>query len=328
MVILDQGGEEEMDLLVIDVIQQPVRTEITTSRFQFELDPDDIAGTGVRLMKTLSKKVDDTTSAERATVTKFPMAAAGDLEAVASKAEAVGGLLYLLSALSQSSSSESSLAKAVAALEAHFDHSVKSSTISSSNGSGSSTNKGHATLPVQQVLLLLTPLLLQYTSGRTTAEISAAVHKAAYWFQQQGKPQGKQIDSKSPATPTPTPATNERPSREECAAFLARNKTLPGVVTTATGLQYKVLQSASSGGGGGTQEAALGELPMKSTKCEVHYTGTLVNGVEFDTSDVPETGEYDTSVFAPRQVIKGTVTKSDSDSDSDVSMLVNFYFYV
>ncbi|MFA6439730.1 MAG: FKBP-type peptidyl-prolyl cis-trans isomerase [Bacteriovoracaceae bacterium] len=54
--------------------------------------------------------------------------------------------------------------------------------------------------------------------------------------------------------------------------FLAENKVKPGVVTTASGLQYKVIKAGS------------GKKPKASNEVKVHYRGTLVNGTEFDNS--------------------------------------------
>lgn len=55
--------------------------------------------------------------------------------------------------------------------------------------------------------------------------------------------------------------------------FLAENKTKEGVVTTASGLQYKVITK-----GTGTVK------PKADDTVKVHYKGTLINGEEFDSS--------------------------------------------
>lgn len=55
-------------------------------------------------------------------------------------------------------------------------------------------------------------------------------------------------------------------------AFLAENKTKPGVVTLPSGLQYRVLK------------AGEGRKPTDSDLVEVHYRGTLLDGTEFDSS--------------------------------------------
>jgi FKBP-type peptidyl-prolyl cis-trans isomerase len=56
------------------------------------------------------------------------------------------------------------------------------------------------------------------------------------------------------------------------AAFLAANAKKPGVVTTASGLQYKVLQEGS------------GDSPKASDTVTVNYRGTTLDGREFDSS--------------------------------------------
>jgi FKBP-type peptidyl-prolyl cis-trans isomerase len=56
------------------------------------------------------------------------------------------------------------------------------------------------------------------------------------------------------------------------ATFLAENGKKPGVTTTASGLQYKVLAAGS------------GESPTASDEVTVNYRGTLLDGTEFDSS--------------------------------------------
>ncbi|WP_432712172.1 FKBP-type peptidyl-prolyl cis-trans isomerase [Pedobacter sp.] len=58
----------------------------------------------------------------------------------------------------------------------------------------------------------------------------------------------------------------------EGAAFFEKNKKVPGVITTASGLQYQVLKAGS------------GEKATAADRVTVHYTGTLLNGTEFDNS--------------------------------------------
>ena len=55
-------------------------------------------------------------------------------------------------------------------------------------------------------------------------------------------------------------------------AFLAQNKTAEGVVTTESGLQYKVMTEGT------------GVTPSDSDVVKVHYTGTLLDGTKFDSS--------------------------------------------
>ncbi|SBV36039.1 Peptidyl-prolyl cis-trans isomerase [uncultured Stenotrophomonas sp.] len=78
-------------------------------------------------------------------------------------------------------------------------------------------------------------------------------------------------------------------NREEGVAFLAKNKTQPGVVTTASGLQYQVLRAGS------------GERPLASSRVRVNYEGKLLDGTVFDSSY--ERGQP--VDFGLGQVIKG-----------------------
>lgn len=55
-------------------------------------------------------------------------------------------------------------------------------------------------------------------------------------------------------------------------AFLAENGKKPGVITTASGLQYEVL------------EMGKGPKPLESDTVRVNYSGSLLNGKEFDSS--------------------------------------------
>lgn len=55
-------------------------------------------------------------------------------------------------------------------------------------------------------------------------------------------------------------------------AFLAENAAKPGVTTTASGLQYRVLRDAD------------GPKPDKFAEVEVHYEGRLIDGTVFDSS--------------------------------------------
>lgn len=60
---------------------------------------------------------------------------------------------------------------------------------------------------------------------------------------------------------------------EQGSAFLAENGKKAGVVTTASGLQYLVLQQ-------GTGD----KQPTANSTVKVHYHGTLTNGTIFDSS--------------------------------------------
>lgn len=61
-------------------------------------------------------------------------------------------------------------------------------------------------------------------------------------------------------------------NKAEGEAFLAANKSKPGVVTTASGLQYQVLTEGK------------GKKPVATSKVRVHYAGTLLDGTTFDSS--------------------------------------------
>ncbi len=56
------------------------------------------------------------------------------------------------------------------------------------------------------------------------------------------------------------------------AKFLAENGKKPDILTTASGLQYKVLS------------AGTGASPKTTDEVTVNYRGTLINGTEFDSS--------------------------------------------
>ncbi|MET0288737.1 MAG: FKBP-type peptidyl-prolyl cis-trans isomerase [Pseudoxanthomonas sp.] len=61
-------------------------------------------------------------------------------------------------------------------------------------------------------------------------------------------------------------------NRTEGAAFLSKNKTEKGVITTPSGLQYTVLRQGS------------GERPTASSRVRVNYEGKLLDGTVFDSS--------------------------------------------
>lgn len=63
-----------------------------------------------------------------------------------------------------------------------------------------------------------------------------------------------------------------RKNKEKGMAFMEQNKKKKGVVTTASGLQYEVLQAGD------------GPKPKATDRVKVHYRGTLIDGTEFDSS--------------------------------------------
>lgn len=61
-------------------------------------------------------------------------------------------------------------------------------------------------------------------------------------------------------------------NRKSEEAFLAKNKSAKGVVTTASGLQYEVLKPGT------------GAKPKETDRVKVNYRGALLDGTEFDSS--------------------------------------------
>jgi FKBP-type peptidyl-prolyl cis-trans isomerase FklB len=61
-------------------------------------------------------------------------------------------------------------------------------------------------------------------------------------------------------------------NKTEGPAFLAKNKSQPGVVTLPSGLQYKVITDGT------------GPIPTTNDEVSVNYRGTLIDGTEFDNS--------------------------------------------
>ena len=61
-------------------------------------------------------------------------------------------------------------------------------------------------------------------------------------------------------------------NKAAAAKFLAANGKLPGVITTPSGLQYKVVRPGA------------GDPPKLTDEATVNYRGTLLDGTEFDSS--------------------------------------------
>lgn len=78
-------------------------------------------------------------------------------------------------------------------------------------------------------------------------------------------------------------------NREEGEAFLAQNAEKEGVMVTDSGLQYRVIEQGE------------GERPSATDRVTVHYKGTLINGVEFDSSY----SRGEPATFGLNQVIPG-----------------------
>ena len=71
--------------------------------------------------------------------------------------------------------------------------------------------------------------------------------------------------------------------------YLAENKGKEGVVTTPSGLQYKIITKGT------------GAIPADTSKVKVNYKGTLIDGTEFDSSYK----RNEPTTFRANQVIKG-----------------------
>lgn len=79
-------------------------------------------------------------------------------------------------------------------------------------------------------------------------------------------------------------------NKAEGEAFLAANKSKPGVKVTASGLQYQVITEGD------------GAVPKANSQVKVHYRGTLIDGkTEFDSSYA----RNEPATFALNQVIAG-----------------------
>ena len=73
--------------------------------------------------------------------------------------------------------------------------------------------------------------------------------------------------------------------KETSIQFLEENKKRPGVITTASGLQYEIITEGT------------GAIPKSSDTVLAHYAGSLIDGKEFDNSykrgqplEIPVTG--------------------------------------
>ena len=78
-------------------------------------------------------------------------------------------------------------------------------------------------------------------------------------------------------------------SKAKGQAFLDKNAKKKGIITTASGLQYKVIKKGT------------GNNPGSTDKVIAHYRGTLINGTEFDSSYQRK----EPTTFALNQVIPG-----------------------
>ena len=84
--------------------------------------------------------------------------------------------------------------------------------------------------------------------------------------------------------------TSEK-NKKDGSAFLEANKKKEGVVTTSSGLQYKILTKGT------------GKIPTAQDTVVAHYKGTLIDGTEFDNSFK----RNEPATFAVTGVIKGWI---------------------
>lgn len=96
------------------------------------------------------------------------------------------------------------------------------------------------------------------------------------------------VDSAQKIVERQTTYAKER-YRFENETWLATNRTKTGIVSTASGLQYKVLTQGT------------GAIPSDSATVEVHYEGSLISGKVFDSSYK----RGNTATFPVKGVIRG-----------------------
>jgi peptidylprolyl isomerase len=112
--------------------------------------------------------------------------------------------------------------------------------------------------------------------------LSAALAAAFLAAPACAKKNAEEPDSKAEsAAPQPAPGAAAQDASKQAAdnaveseKFLADNAAREGVKTTASGLQYKVL----------SEGPADGYSPKAEDIVDVHYVGTLADGIEFDSS--------------------------------------------
>ncbi|MEO6379468.1 MAG: FKBP-type peptidyl-prolyl cis-trans isomerase [Caulobacteraceae bacterium] len=78
-----------------------------------------------------------------------------------------------------------------------------------------------------------------------------------------------------PKKPADVPEKPAAASSAEADAFLAKNAKEPGVTVLPSGLQYKIISSGP----------AAGPHPTLRDEIKVNYSGSLINGEVFDSTD-------------------------------------------
>lgn len=69
------------------------------------------------------------------------------------------------------------------------------------------------------------------------------------------------------------PSADAARNKQQSTKFMTENRQKPGVITTATGLQYEVLQEGR------------GATPKATDTVTVNYRGNLITGAPFDAGD-------------------------------------------
>lgn len=81
-------------------------------------------------------------------------------------------------------------------------------------------------------------------------------------------------------------------NKQQGDSFLASNKTKPGVITTKSGIQYKIIHAGS------------GEAPSGNAMVKVMYTGKFIDGTIFDKSKDPVTFPINNVIPGWTEVLK------------------------
>lgn len=122
---------------------------------------------------------------------------------------------------------------------------------------------------------LLKGLRVSLTGGES-ALTDAEIEETMMAFQKEVKKrrdvQVKQEEAQMAEQAPPDVKAAATKNKKDGEAYLAQNKTKPGVTVTKSGLQYKVIKEGK------------GESPKPTDTVNVHYRGTLIDGKEFDSS--------------------------------------------
>jgi FKBP-type peptidyl-prolyl cis-trans isomerase len=123
-------------------------------------------------------------------------------------------------------------------------------------------------------------------SGAKTALTEEQMTACMTEFQKEMMAKQQEMAAKQAATAK----TQGEANRKAGDAFLAANAKKPGVKSTASGLQYKVLKEGT------------GKTPKVTDTVTTKYRGTLIDGTEFDST---EKHGQPSDTFGVSQVIKG-----------------------